>query len=224
MRGILSCAGLAMAVTAFWISTGAAQPQGQPDVPVLLGEFRGTLPCTDCQGVETSLTLIKQDEGTGEGTFVLIETFVGKSPDPVVSEGNWTTLRGSAADPDDTVYELNPDSLEFQRRDFLKVNDYVLRPLGPGQTELAGGVATLVSPQDPFAGLPNPAALNCVKIGGTSVIHTGTTAGDQGVCRLQDGRECEEYAVLRDHRCLDPAKPRPPPRRPSKEDDTAPNY
>lgn len=224
MRGILSGAGPAIAAVLLLASAAGAQPQGRPDVPVLLGEFKGTLPCADCQGVETTLTLIKKDEGTAEGSYVLIETFVGKSPDPVVAEGKWTTLRGSAADPNDTVYELNPDSLEFQRRDFLKVNDYVIRLLGPGLTERTDGVATLTSPPDPFYGMPNPAALNCVRIGGTSVINTGTTAGDQGVCRLADGRECEEYGVLRDHRCFDPAKPRPPRRPPSKEDETAPNY
>ena len=224
MRGILSCAGLAMAAALSLVAAAHAQPQGRPDVPVLLGEFKGTLPCADCQGVETSLTRSMTDEGTAEGSYVLIETFTGKSADPVVSEGNWMTLRGSAADPDDTVYELNPDSLQFQRRDFLKVNDYVIRLLGPGLTERTDGVATLTSPPDPFYGMPNPAAINCVKIGGRSVINTGTTAGDQGVCRLADGRECEEYGVLRDHRCFDPAKPRPQRRPPSKEDDTAPNY
>ncbi len=201
-----------------------AQPIGRPDVPVLLGEFKGTLPCADCAGVETSLTLVQKDDGTAEGTYVLIETFTGKSEDPVVTEGAWTTLRGSAADPDDTVYELNPDGLEVQRRDFLKVNDYVIRLLGPDRAEVdTGASVTLQSPPDPFAGMPNPAALNCVKIGGRSVINTGTTAGDQGVCRLADGRQCEEYGVLRDHRCFDPAKPRPA-RRPPPKEDTAPNY
>ena len=224
MRGVLSRTALALAA-AIAAAAAQAQPTGRPDVPVLLGEFKGTLPCSDCQGIETSLTLIKKDEGTAEGTYVLLETFVGKSPDPVVAEGTWTTLRGSAADPDATVYELNPDSLEFQRRAFLKVNDFVIRLLGPGHTELAdAGNVTLTAPPDPYAGMPNPAALNCVKIGGASVINTGTTAGDQGVCRLPDGRQCEEYGVLRDHRCFDPAKPRPARRPPSKEDETAPNY
>ncbi len=223
MRGILSCAGLVVAAVLLLASAAGAQPQDPPDVPVLLGEFKGTLPCADCQGVETSLTLIQKDEGTAEGSYVLIETFVGKSPDPVVAEGTWTTLRGSAADPDDTVYQLNPDSLEFQRRAFLKVNDYVIRQLGPDLAERTDGVATLTSPPDPFYGMPNPAAINCVKIGGTPAINTGTTAGNQGVCRLADGRECEEFGVLREHRCFDPAKPRPQ-RRPPPKEDTAPNF
>lgn len=225
MRGIGLRSILAATAMAAGISAACAQPMGRPDVPVVMGEFKGTLPCADCQGVETSLTLIKKDEGTAEGTYVLIETFLGKSPDPVVAEGNWTTLRGSAADPDDTVFELNPDKLPFQRRAFLKVSDYAIRLLGPSLAEITdAGNVTLAGSPEPFAGMPNPAALNCVRIGGTSVIKTGTLAGDQGVCRLPDGRECEEYAVLRDHRCLDPAKPKPPPRRPSKEDETAPNY
>jgi putative hemolysin len=208
-------AGMAIAAAALvTAASGAvAQPLGRPDVPVLVGEFKGTLPCPDCAGVETALTLVQKDEGTAEGSYVMIETFTGKSADPVVTEGNWTTLRGSAADPDDTVYELNPDNLGASR-DFVKADDLTIRLLGPGQKELAtDGSTTLRSAADPYAGMPNPAAINCVRIGGQSVIHEGTTAGEQGVCRLPDGRECEEFAVLRDHRCLDPAKPAPPVRR-----------
>jgi putative hemolysin len=223
MRRVALRMGLVLAASILGGSWASAQPLGRPDVPVLLGEFKGTLPCADCQGVDTKLTLVKRDDVTAEGTYVMIETFMGKAVDPVVTEGTWTTLRGSAADPDDTVYELNPDSLEFKRRDFLKVNDFVIRLLGPGFTERDDGPTTLTAAPDPFAGMPNPAALNCLKIGGTSAINTGTLAGDQGVCRLRDGRECEEYGVLRDHRCLDPAKPKPAPRRPSKEDERAPN-
>ena len=226
MSGVLMRAGLAIAAAAFIVTAPGAvgQPLGRPDAPVLLGEFKGTLPCPDCAGIETSLILVQKDEGTAEGTYVLMETFTGKSADPVVTEGNWTTLRGSAADPDDTVYELNPDNLGAAR-DFVKVDDLTIRLLGPGQKELAtDGSTVLRSAADPFAGMPNPAAINCVRIGGQSVIHENTTAGEQGVCRLPDGRECEEFAVLRDHRCLDPAKPQQPKRRPSKEDDKAPNF
>lgn len=204
----LAAAGALLALAA------QAQPLDKPDVPVLLGEFKGTLPCPDCAGIDTDLILVQKDEATAEGTYTLIESYTGKNGDPVVSEGNWTTLRGSAANPDDTVYELNPDGVTAPQRDFLKLDDYTIRALGPGQTELnTSGNATLRASPTPFASMPNPAAINCVKIGGTSVIHEGTTAGEQGVCRLPDGRECEEFAVLRDHRCVDPAKPAPPPRR-----------
>lgn len=218
-------AGLTMAAAAFFAaaSGAAAQPMGRPDVPVVLGEFKGTLPCADCAGIETSLLLVQKDEGTAEGSYVLMETFTGKSADPVVSEGSWTTLRGTAANPDDTVYELDPAN-PGQARDFVKVDNLTIRLLGAGQTELPEGSAILRTAADPYAGMPNPAAINCVKIGGRSVILEGTVRGEQGICRLPDGRECEEFAVLRDHRCLDPAKPQPPPRRPSKEDDKAPNY
>ena len=44
--------------------------------------------------------------------------------------------------------------------------------------------------------IANPASVNCVEKGGTVEIRT-STAGQYGVCVFADGRQCEEWALLR---------------------------
>nr|WP_322044956.1 DUF333 domain-containing protein [Paraburkholderia sp. J67] len=46
------------------------------------------------------------------------------------------------------------------------------------------------------AGLANPASVNCVHSGGTLQI-VETNDGQMGICKLPNGRQCEEWALLR---------------------------
>lgn len=200
------------------IATLALSPplhaQSDNNVPVLLGEFRGTLPCDDCLGMDADLTLVKKDEFTDEGSYTLIETPKGGTGEPVAKDGTWTAVHGSTADPNATVYELNPDGID-PPVNFLKVDRYTLRLLAPNRDELPGSEPrTLTYDPNLMASMPNPASINCVKVGGRSLIHEGTTVGEQGVCRLPDGRECEEWAMYSEHACVAGAKPKPPPRPP----------
>ena len=49
-------------------------------------------------------------------------------------------------------------------------------------------------------GMANPASVYCVEQGGKLHILSSAT-GDQGICRLPDGQEIEEWALFRrDHR------------------------
>lgn len=52
-------------------------------------------------------------------------------------------------------------------------------------------------------GMANPASVHCVDQGGKLEIRE-TPAGQQGMCRLPDGRVCEEWALYRDKACVDP--------------------
>ncbi|WP_277184695.1 DUF333 domain-containing protein [Caballeronia sp. BR00000012568055] len=45
-------------------------------------------------------------------------------------------------------------------------------------------------------GLANPASVNCVKQGGQLQI-VDTAAGQVGVCHFENGKQCEEWALLR---------------------------
>nr|WP_243854443.1 DUF333 domain-containing protein [Comamonas sp. JUb58] len=48
--------------------------------------------------------------------------------------------------------------------------------------------------------MANPASVYCVEQGGKLHIHS-SASGDQGICRLPDGQEIEEWALFRrDHR------------------------
>ena len=91
--------------------------------------FAGDLPCADCPGLRTELTLTRKAAGWAEGTYKLVETYIDRGA-PFTTTGDWTTLRGDATDPDATVYELNPDKPESARH-FLRIgNDEALKVLG----------------------------------------------------------------------------------------------
>ncbi len=56
------------------------------------------------------------------------------------------------------------------------------------------------APADNGVGLPNPASVNCEKLGGTVEMQEGPD-GQYGMCHLPDGRVCEEWALYRDEGC-----------------------
>jgi putative hemolysin len=67
--------------------------------------------------------------------------------------------------------------------------------------------APQVEPETPSRiGTPNPAAVNCQREGGEHQVRR-SAAGDQyGVCVFPDGRQCEEWALYRDRRCVAPSQ------------------
>ena len=62
------------------------------------GVYAGLMPCGDCSGMQTTLTLVRKASGWAEGRYLLRQTYVGRRVPPLVKTGDWTTLRGSAAD------------------------------------------------------------------------------------------------------------------------------
>ena len=56
----------------------------------------------------------------------------------------------------------------------------------------------------PRVGMPNPASVHCVEQGGRSETRTAKDGGQFGICVFNDGRQCEEWALFRDKRCLAP--------------------
>lgn len=98
--------------------TACAAPRTEE--PMVL-RFAGDLPCADCPGVRTDLTLTRKAPGWAKGTYVLSETYLERGG-PRVTTGDWTTLRGDDADPDATVYQLDPDHPD-RARHFLRVGD-----------------------------------------------------------------------------------------------------
>lgn len=104
-----------------------AAAEAPAETPVLLGVFEGVLPCADCPGIETRLELTRKGQDWGDGTYRLTETYQGRG-EPVVTEGEWGTLRGSATDPDATVYQLDPATPETSRY-FRVESDDALRML-----------------------------------------------------------------------------------------------
>jgi hypothetical protein len=109
---------------------------------VPLGTFEGILPCADCQGIQTSLTLTKYGLHIGEGIYQLRETRLGENSPATIAMGNWTTLRGHDQDENAVVYQLNPDRPETSRY-FEKIGDDALRPLdAKGHVIVSDGAAS----------------------------------------------------------------------------------
>jgi uncharacterized lipoprotein NlpE involved in copper resistance len=63
--------------------------------------FRGTTPCADCPGIDTTLTLNE------DGTFTLSTVYLERNESkPFVLTGSWRGLEGSGANTLGTIYEL----------------------------------------------------------------------------------------------------------------------
>lgn len=59
--------------------------------------------------------------------------------------------------------------------------------------------------EDMPIGLANPASVYCAKMGGSLEIKTDLeTGGTYGLCHLPDGLICEEWALFRDQKCINP--------------------
>jgi copper homeostasis protein (lipoprotein) len=97
--------------------TAPAKPGEEP----MVLRYAGDLPCADCPGIRTELTLTRKAKGWAEGRYSLSETYLERGG-PHLTTGDWTTLRGDAADPDASVYQLDPDHPQTQRN-FLRVGD-----------------------------------------------------------------------------------------------------
>ena len=108
-------------------AAGAPQKAGA----FLVGSYAGVLPCADCRGIYTSLTLhVNGRLQTGAGTFSLSEEYLD-TPDGnrrFDTSGRWNILRGTPTDLDATVYQLDFDGVArtiYVRR----VGDQVLQLL-----------------------------------------------------------------------------------------------
>lgn len=66
----------------------------------------------------------------------------------------------------------------------------------------------------PHAGLANPASVNCEKKGGKLEIRKGKK-GEYGVCKFPNGKECEEWALLRGKCSPDDANSKTPAPKPA---------
>jgi uncharacterized lipoprotein NlpE involved in copper resistance len=111
--------------------TGRATTVAQADTARerMVSVYEGTLPCADCAGLKTVLTLFAKP-GWAEGTYKLRETYLATRDGDKMFEasGQWTTLKGDATDDNATVYQLNPDD-STKARNFLRVSHNEIRTL-----------------------------------------------------------------------------------------------
>jgi copper homeostasis protein (lipoprotein) len=131
--------------------------------PLLVGVFAGDLPCADCPGMATRLTLVRKDTGWAEGRYLLVQTYRERAVPSLVKTGDWTTLRGDADDPDASVYQLDPDK-DAGGELFRKDGEQTLRALTPAMRPFPAGLPGTLTRQT--VGLPNEAAVGCLRGGG----------------------------------------------------------
>ena len=63
--------------------------------------YHGILPCADCSGLDTTLTL------SPDNTYSLSEVYQGKNDDnPFVTHGRWEEQAGTPRDPEAKIYVL----------------------------------------------------------------------------------------------------------------------
>lgn len=173
----------------------------KPDPSLVVGEFRGVLPCADCSGLDTRLKLVKDKQDSNEGTYFLSENYIGKSKVPFKSSGRWSVVKGTPKDPSATVYALDPGKPKKTRYYLLRADGSLLS-LDGERNEIDAPFDLSLKPLG--VGLANPASTNCVKQGGRLEIRKDATGGQYGVCLFPDGRVCEEWALFRDKSCVAP--------------------
>jgi copper homeostasis protein (lipoprotein) len=87
--------------------------------------YSGMMPCADCSGIRTSLTLSRDAQGA-PSTFTMSETFVGRpAAGNRKTNGTWAVVRGDAADKKAVVYQLH-SSASTSTTSFLKIDDNTL--------------------------------------------------------------------------------------------------
>ncbi|MBS0491182.1 DUF333 domain-containing protein [Phenylobacterium sp.] len=74
------------------------------------------------------------------------------------------------------------------------------KPLAIFALSALGACAPAEAPPARAVGMANPAAVHCGTLGGVSEIREGP-GGQYGMCRLPDGKVCEEWALYRDKVC-----------------------
>ncbi len=87
--------------------------------------FAGTLPCADCPGIRTELTL--HLESPSAGNYELRETYLD-SPSAgreqtFTSAGRWSVPAAAHADQPVTIYQLDGGGNAERARSFLRLND-----------------------------------------------------------------------------------------------------
>jgi NlpE N-terminal domain len=111
---------------------------GSPNLgtAVLLGVYKGTLPCADCSGLETVLRLYAKGKfDTTYAFYVRTQTYRGAPHGDVTysDRGDWAVLRGDATDENATVYQLNLDDDKASESLLLQENGSALVQLDHDQ-------------------------------------------------------------------------------------------
>ena len=85
----------------------------------LVAQYRGVLPCADCPGLDTTLSLLANSPS--HTRYVLKSSYLERN-NTFTETGTWTIVHGTPDNPDATVYQLKPKN-GGQPTNFLRVSD-----------------------------------------------------------------------------------------------------
>ncbi len=96
------------------------------------GTFKGTLPCADCPGIDTTLEL------KADGSYLLSETFIGQPGGATKVDGTWTV------EADDKHIRLDPNTKAADDRLYaIAANDRISQLGADGKPPAGGGDQSL---------------------------------------------------------------------------------
>ena len=88
--------------------------------------FEGSLPCADCIGIKTTLTLF-QNKSKNQYSYKLHEVYLGQNNEKTFDTyGKWIALKGTQEDPKAVVYQLsvqNEDPEDSDVINYLVINN-----------------------------------------------------------------------------------------------------
>lgn len=105
---------------------GTPPPTARALAPLVEGPFVGVLPCADCEGIRTELTLYRAAGSRVPAFFHLRRTYIGKEPEAIVeTQGPWTE---PGSGPRDRRVRIDPFR-EQERMHLRRVDDATLELL-----------------------------------------------------------------------------------------------
>ena len=104
---------------------------------MLVGVFEGVLPCADCEGIRTELTLYQDVANADNNSYILKETYLGVNTGDTIftSKGKWDVLKGTKADAGASVFFLNYDKPD-ESKYYLKEDDTTIVMLDKEQNKI----------------------------------------------------------------------------------------
>ena len=117
------------------LTVAVAGCQSQPEAPINPTAqkeiYSGMLPCADCSGIRTTLTLYR-DQHDSPTRFELREEYMSGSTVKLnaVERGDWASRKYQEGITQEDVYTINPDADDAQRQ-YLKDAVNAIEQLAP---------------------------------------------------------------------------------------------
>jgi hypothetical protein len=88
----------------------------------LVAQYRGVLPCADCPGIDTTLSLLANSPNDLDHTRYVLKSSYQERNNTFTETGTWTIVHGTPDHPGATVYQLKPKD-GGQPTNFLRISD-----------------------------------------------------------------------------------------------------